>query len=68
VGAAIALERTMKHHGLAGTVRLYGTPAEETVVGKVYMAKAGLFDDLDATLDWHPSWSMRSWESEPRPS
>ena len=55
VGAAMAIKRTMEEHGLTGTVRLYGTPAEETVVGKVYMAKAGLFDDLDATLDWHPS-------------
>ncbi len=55
VGAAIAIKRTIEEHGLAGTVRLYGTPAEETVVGKVYMAKDGLFDDLDATLDWHPS-------------
>jgi aminobenzoyl-glutamate utilization protein B len=55
VGAAVAIKRTMENHGLSGTVRLYGTPAEETVVGKVYMAKAGLFDDLDAALDWHPS-------------
>jgi aminobenzoyl-glutamate utilization protein B len=55
VGAAIALKRTMEEHGLAGTIRLYGAPAEETVVGKVYMAKAGLFDDLDAALDWHPA-------------
>ncbi len=54
VGAAIAIKRTMEEHGLAGTVRLYGAPAEETVVGKVYMAKAGLFDDLDAAFDWHP--------------
>lgn len=54
VGAAIALKRTMEAHDLGGTIRLYGTPAEETVVGKVYMAKAGLFDDLDASLDWHP--------------
>jgi len=54
IGAAIAVKRSMEAHGLAGTVRLYGTPAEETVVGKVYMAKAGLFDDLDASLDWHP--------------
>ncbi len=54
VGAAIAIKRTMEEHGLAGTVRLYGSPAEETVVGKVYMAKAGLFDDLDAAFDWHP--------------
>lgn len=55
VGAAIALKRTMEEHDLAGTIRLYGAPAEETVVGKVYMAKAGLFDDLDAALDWHPA-------------
>jgi aminobenzoyl-glutamate utilization protein B len=54
VGAAIAVKRTMEEHALSGTVRLYGTPAEETVVGKVYMAKAGVFDDLDAALDWHP--------------
>ena len=54
VGAAIALKRTLDRHDLGGTVRLYGCPAEETVVGKVYMAKEGLFDDLDAALDWHP--------------
>ncbi len=54
VAAAVALQRTMEEHGLRGTVRLYGAPAEETVVGKVYMAKAGLFDDLDMAMDWHP--------------
>jgi aminobenzoyl-glutamate utilization protein B len=40
--------------GIDGTVRLYGTPAEETVVGKVYMAREGVFDDLDAAIEWHP--------------
>ncbi|MGH7540843.1 MAG: amidohydrolase, partial [Gemmatimonadota bacterium] len=55
VGAAIAIKRAMQAADLAGTVRLYGTPAEETVVGKVYMARAGLFEDLDASLVWHPS-------------
>ncbi|MGD8869656.1 MAG: amidohydrolase [Gemmatimonadales bacterium] len=54
VGAAIALKRTMEQHGIAGTVKLFGSPAEETVVGKVYMAKAGVFDGLDGVLDWHP--------------
>jgi aminobenzoyl-glutamate utilization protein B len=44
----------MEEHGTPGTVRLYGTPAEETVVGKVYMAREGLFDDLDAAIVWHP--------------
>lgn len=55
VAAAIAVKRMMAEHGTAGTVRLYGTPAEETVVGKVYMARDGLFDDLDASIVWHPS-------------
>lgn len=54
VGGALALKRAMDAHSLAGTIRLYGTPAEETVVGKVYMAKAGLFDEADAVLEWHP--------------
>ena len=54
VGGAISVKRAMEESGITGTVRLYGTPAEETVVGKVYMAKAGLFDDLDAAIEWHP--------------
>lgn len=54
VGAAIALKRMMDEHDTPGTVRLYGTPAEETVVGKVYMAREGVFDDLDAAIVWHP--------------
>jgi aminobenzoyl-glutamate utilization protein B len=52
--AAVAIKEVMAKHHLSGTIRFYGTPAEETVVGKVYMAKAGLFDDLDLCLDWHP--------------
>ena len=54
VASAIAIKRMMAEHGTTGTVRLYGTPAEETVVGKVYMARDGLFDDLDASIVWHP--------------
>ncbi|MDX2418009.1 MAG: amidohydrolase [Xanthomonadales bacterium] len=54
VGAAIALKRTMEVYRIKGTVKLFGTPAEETVVGKVYMANAGIFDGIDITLDWHP--------------
>lgn len=55
VASALAVQRAMAEHALPGTVRLYGTPAEETLVGKVYMAREGLFDDLDAALEWHPS-------------
>ncbi len=54
VAAAIALKRSLEEEGIDGTIRLYGTPAEETVVGKVYMARDGLFDDLDAAIEWHP--------------
>ncbi|MFQ5752060.1 MAG: amidohydrolase [bacterium] len=54
VGGAIALKYSMEKHGIKGTLKLFGTPAEETVVGKVYMAKAGLFNGLDAVIDWHP--------------
>jgi aminobenzoyl-glutamate utilization protein B len=53
--AAIAVRQALEKQKLKGTIRLYGTPAEETLIGKVYMAKAGLFDDCDAVLHWHPS-------------
>ncbi len=52
--AAIALKRTMDANGMEGTVKFFGSPAEETLVGKVYMANAGVFDDIDITIDWHP--------------
>jgi aminobenzoyl-glutamate utilization protein B len=55
VVGAIALKEVMVRHQLKGTVKLFGTPAEETVVGKVYMAREGVFDDLDAAIDWHPA-------------
>ncbi len=54
VGAALAVKEAMAQHGLAGTIRLYGTPAEETGIGKTYMLLDGQFRDLDACLHWHP--------------
>lgn len=53
-GGALALRDLIQRHQLKGTLKLFGTPAEETVVGKVYMANAGVFDGLDAVIDWHP--------------
>ena len=53
-GAAVAVKSVMQRAGLEGTIVFFGCPAEETVIGKVYMAKAGVFDRLDACLDWHP--------------
>ena len=54
-GAAIAAKSVMEQAGLPGTIKFFGCPAEETVIGKVYMARAGVFDALDVCLDWHPS-------------
>ncbi|MFQ5629190.1 MAG: amidohydrolase [bacterium] len=53
--AAIAIGEQIKAGKLKGTVRFYGTPAEEGGGGKVFMVRAGLFSDCDAVLHWHPS-------------
>lgn len=53
-GAACALKDRMEEEGLAGTVRVYGCPAEEIVVGKIRMNEQGVFDDLSAAVTWHP--------------
>ncbi|MEQ8329336.1 MAG: amidohydrolase [Longimicrobiales bacterium] len=52
--AAMATKEWMEASGTGGTLRLYGTPAEEGGAGKVYMVRAGLFDDVDVVLHWHP--------------
>ncbi|HAU22540.1 MAG TPA: amidohydrolase [Erythrobacter sp.] len=51
--AAIAVRRWLEATGTPGRVRLYGTPAEEGGSGKVYMTRAGLFDDVDIAIHWH---------------
>jgi aminobenzoyl-glutamate utilization protein B len=53
--AAVALARWLDTSDRPGTVRLFGTPAEEGGSGKVYLTRAGLFDDVDVVLHWHPS-------------
>lgn len=55
LAAAMAVKEYMKDHGLAGTVAYFGCPAEEDGSGKMYMAKAGVFDELDGAFTWHPS-------------
>lgn len=63
VGAALAVKAVYDKHKLKGTVRVYGTPAEETLIGKVYMLLAGLFRDLDICLHWHPGSKNRTYFS-----
>ncbi len=55
VEAAIAIKEWMQKTGQKGTLRVYGTPAEEGGSGKVYMVRAGLFNDVDTVLHWHAS-------------
>ncbi|KWF02876.1 M20 family metallopeptidase [Burkholderia pseudomultivorans] len=52
--AAAAVKTHLERTGQPGTVRFYGCPAEEGGSGKTFMARAGVFDDLDAALSWHP--------------
>ena len=51
--AAIAVKKWLEATGTPGRIRLYGTPAEEGGSGKVYMTRAGLFDDVDIAIHWH---------------
>lgn len=53
--AAISLKQWIEKNKRTGTIRLYGTPAEEGGSGKTFMVRAGLFDDVDAVLHWHPT-------------
>lgn len=53
VAAAIAVKEWLQSSGRTGTIRVYGTPAEEGGGGKLYMVRAGLFKDADVVLDWH---------------
>ncbi len=52
--AAIALKELIEKNQLTGTIKVFGTPAEEGGSGKVYMVRAGLFNGVDAVLHWHP--------------
>ncbi|WP_087974775.1 amidohydrolase [Oceanobacillus rekensis] len=57
VEAVVALKKKIEEDGHTGTIRYYGCPAEEVLNGKTHMAKAGVFDDLDTALTWHPMTS-----------
>ena len=53
--AAISVKDWMAANKIRGTIRFYGTPAEEGGGGKLYMARAGVFQDVDVVLSWHPA-------------
>ncbi len=54
VAAGIAIKKLMEEGKLKGTIKVYGTPAEEGGDGKVYMVRDGLFNDVDVAIHWHP--------------
>lgn len=53
--AAVALSKWLAANHHSGTIKIYGTPAEEGGAGKVYIVRDGYFKDVDVVLDWHPS-------------
>ncbi|GGD40531.1 amidohydrolase [Muriicola marianensis] len=55
LGAAIAVKELIASGKIKGTVKFFGTPAEEKFFGKIWMVKEGLWDDVDVNLSWHPS-------------
>ena len=59
LGAALAIKDLIAEGKLKGTIRFYGTPAEESVSGKTYMVRDGIFKDLDVCLAWHPDSKIR---------
>ena len=54
MAGAIAARYAMEKHGLDGTIRFFGSPAEESGSGKVWMVRAGVFDGVEAVLSHHP--------------
>ncbi len=55
VGAAFLIKDYLEENNKEGTIVLIGCPAEEGGSGKAYLARAGVFDNLDAALTWHPA-------------
>ena len=60
VAAADALKTYMESHGLLGTIRYYGCPADENAGGKAYLVRDGFFNDCDAAITWHPSTTNKT--------
>lgn len=64
VAAAIAVKEYLEKNGKEGTVVFFGCPGEEGGSGKGFMARDGVFDELDFAISWHPATRMRFlWEA-----
>ena len=60
LGAAIAIKEQLEKGTLKGTVKFLGTPAEEKYFAKVWMVEAGLWDDVDVNISWHPGANIEA--------
>nr|WP_299485056.1 amidohydrolase [uncultured Allomuricauda sp.] len=60
LGAAIAIKEQIEAGKLKGTVKFLGTPAEEKYFAKVWMVEAGLWDDVDVNVSWHPGANIEA--------
>jgi aminobenzoyl-glutamate utilization protein B len=60
LGAAIAVKELIESGKISGTVKFFGTPSEEKYFGKIWMVKAGLWNDVDVNISWHPSASIEA--------
>ena len=60
LGAAIAIKDMIASGKIKGTVKFFGTPSEEKYFAKIWMVKAGLWNDVDVNISWHPSASTKA--------
>lgn len=60
LGAAVAIKELIEAGKIKGTVKFFGTPSEEKFFGKLWMVEAGLWDDVDVNISWHPGASTKS--------
>jgi aminobenzoyl-glutamate utilization protein B len=60
LGAAVAIKEQIENGTLKGTVIFFGTPSEEKYFGKIWMVEAGLWNDVDVNISWHPGANIEA--------
>ena len=60
LASAISIKEQIESGDLKGTIKFFGTPSEEKFFGKIWMVEAGLWDDVDVNLSWHPAASTQA--------
>ena len=60
LGAAIAIKELIAQGKIKGTIKFMGTPSEEKFFGKIWMVNAGVWDDVDVNISWHPAAAIKA--------